>query len=48
MTKKELIEALEPYHDDAEIVVDDWAIRDKEYEPANIRYDEELKKLVIY
>ena len=32
MTKKELIEALEPYDDDCEIIIDNWTDNDAWYE----------------
>jgi hypothetical protein len=49
MTKKELIEALEPYDDDIEITVDNWVDGDGDYTICNIstKFDEDEEKLIV-
>ena len=49
MTKKELIEALEPYDDDMEITVDNWVDGDGDYTICNIstKFDEDEEKLIV-
>jgi len=47
MTKKELIEALEPYDDDIEVKIFN-PYEDEEYEYIQIEYNETEKCIVVY